>query len=163
MITCIKREFNKTDENGRKWWRCILTASEEPGSLTLSGADVDDLNDEIGISAGSVLITPSAQYVFLTDGQAGAPEMIVTITSVSENIFDVNYAQSLEDEPEEISLDNGETKTVTITGPTFFMFTVSDDLIVYEGDVTVDTESMPGYTLYVCSGSASFVCGQGHE
>ena len=110
MITCIKREFDKTDENGRKWWRCILTASEEPGSLTLSGADVDDLNDEIGISAGSVLITPSAQYVFLTDGQAGEPKepQLVSITVSPEistmppmrSLFPLAWEDLTEDEQE---------------------------------------------------------------
>lgn len=68
MITATRLEFVKTDGEGVKWWRAVLTATEEPTSLEISGADADNVNDELGFAAGSVLIAPASNYIALEDG-----------------------------------------------------------------------------------------------
>ena len=67
-MLCIQKEFVKTDAEGVKWWKCILTSDTEPVSLDISGADVDDLADTIGIAAGSILLTPDSNYIAFEDG-----------------------------------------------------------------------------------------------
>lgn len=47
---------------------CVIVSETNPTSLTLTGADVDGLNDDDRIAAGSVLITPSKNYVAFVDG-----------------------------------------------------------------------------------------------
>lgn len=71
MITSSKLEFVRTDDDGNKWWRVILTADAEPDSLELTGADVSDLASNVRFAAGSVLLTPSANYVAYVDGTFG--------------------------------------------------------------------------------------------
>lgn len=68
MITCTKLEFVKTDDDGNKWWKVILTATEEPTKLDLDGTDVDDIASNVRFAAGSVLIAPSSNYIALEDG-----------------------------------------------------------------------------------------------
>lgn len=70
-MECIKKEFVRTDANGRKWWRVILTAMETPEKLILSGADVDGMDDSIGFESGSVLITPDGEFVACEDENFG--------------------------------------------------------------------------------------------
>ena len=71
MITSSKLEFVRTDDDGNKWWRVILTADAEPDTLELTGADVSDLASNVRFAAGSVLLTPSANYVAYVDGTFG--------------------------------------------------------------------------------------------
>lgn len=49
-------------------WRTVIVADETPASLTIDGADVDGLGDTDVIAAGSVLITPDANYIAFEDG-----------------------------------------------------------------------------------------------
>lgn len=71
-MDCIKKEFVRTDADGHKWWRVILTATETPESLDeLTGADVDGMDDNIRFAAGSVLLTPDGNSVLYTDGWSG--------------------------------------------------------------------------------------------
>ena len=67
-MICTKYEFVRTDDTGKKWWRAILTDTVEPVSLNISGADVANLNDEIGIAVGSILTTPTSNYIAYEDG-----------------------------------------------------------------------------------------------
>ena len=55
---------------GEEMARCILVAEQEPeeSTLEITGADVDELNDNAIIARGSVLLTPTANYIALTDG-----------------------------------------------------------------------------------------------
>lgn len=46
----------------------VILADEAPASLEITGADVDGLNDDDVIAAGSVLITPSENYIAFEDG-----------------------------------------------------------------------------------------------
>lgn len=46
----------------------IILADDTPASLEISGADVDGLNDDDVIAAGSVLITPDKNYIAFEDG-----------------------------------------------------------------------------------------------
>ena len=71
-MDCIKKEFVRTDADGHKWWRVILTATETPESLDeLTGADVDGMDDNIRFAAGSVLLTPDGNSVLYEDGWSG--------------------------------------------------------------------------------------------
>ena len=54
--------------NEIQYVRCILLSSETPESLQITGADVDGLNDDDIIAAGSVLITPTANFIAFEDG-----------------------------------------------------------------------------------------------
>lgn len=50
--------------------QCVLLCDETPTAerLELTGADVEGLNSGEIICAGSVLITPEANYIAFTDG-----------------------------------------------------------------------------------------------
>lgn len=67
-MICTQKQFIRTGEDGTKWWQVVLTADADPDTLNLTGADVDNLNDELGLAAGSVLITPSSNYIAFADG-----------------------------------------------------------------------------------------------
>ena len=56
------------EADGTSKAQCVLLADEAPASLEIDGADVEGLNDEYTIAAGSVLITPSANYIAFEDG-----------------------------------------------------------------------------------------------
>ena len=67
MLTMMDaRDVVKPDGSVTK--RVVLLGGETPASLTVTGADVPGLNDGDVIAAGSVLITPEANYVAFTDG-----------------------------------------------------------------------------------------------
>ena len=67
-MICTQKQFIRTGADGTKWWQVVLTADADPDTLNLTGADVDNLNDELGLAAGSVLITPSSNYIAFEDG-----------------------------------------------------------------------------------------------
>lgn len=67
-MDCIKKEFVRTDADGHKWWRVVLTATEAPDSLQLTGADVDGMDDNIRFESGSVLLTPDKNYIAFEGG-----------------------------------------------------------------------------------------------
>lgn len=48
--------------------RAVILSESAPASLSLTGADVDGLNDDVIIAAGSVIITPSSNYIAFEDG-----------------------------------------------------------------------------------------------
>lgn len=50
--------------------RALILSDETPASLTgLTGEDVDGLGDDDVIAAGSVLITPSKNYIAFAEGE----------------------------------------------------------------------------------------------
>ena len=67
-ITIIAGEdIRKPDGTVAK--RLTLLADEAPSSLTMTGADVPGMNADDVIAAGSVLITPDANYIAFVDGE----------------------------------------------------------------------------------------------
>ena len=48
--------------------RVVLLSDDTPASLTMTGADVPGLNNDDVIATGSVLITPTANYIAFADG-----------------------------------------------------------------------------------------------
>ena len=56
------------EADGTPMAQCVLLADEAPASLEIDASDVDGLNDEYTIATGSVLITPSANYIAFEDG-----------------------------------------------------------------------------------------------
>ena len=48
--------------------RVTVLADEAPASLNITGADVDGLPDDYVLAAGSVLVTPSTNYIAFEDG-----------------------------------------------------------------------------------------------
>lgn len=60
--------------DGTSTHRVVLVSSTDPSNdpLYITGADVDGLNDSDVIAAGSVLITPSANYIAFEDGSFSA-------------------------------------------------------------------------------------------
>ncbi len=67
MITLIETD-NIRRGDGTEAKRVVLLSDETPASLTITGADVPGLNNDDVIAAGSVLITPSANYIAFEDG-----------------------------------------------------------------------------------------------
>ena len=49
--------------------RVVLLSDDTPASLTVTGADVAGLNSDDVIAVGSVLITPTANYIAFEDGE----------------------------------------------------------------------------------------------
>lgn len=73
--TCIDSQtVLKTD--GTKAYRCLVLSTEDPASdpLTLTGADVSGLNNNDVIAAGSLLISPGANYIAFGDGSFSEKE-----------------------------------------------------------------------------------------
>ena len=68
MIRLINRGEDVFLDNGTKTTRCVLLSSTTPSSLEISGADVSGLSEGDVIAAGSVLITPDANYIAFEDG-----------------------------------------------------------------------------------------------
>lgn len=115
MITCTKLEFVKTDDDGNKWWRVILTATEEPTKLDLDGTDVDDIASNVRFAAGSVLIAPSSNYIALEDGVftlkssggggggGGEDGLVTFVNNSGETIVEaIGYAHSVEELQQQI-------------------------------------------------------------
>lgn len=48
--------------------RAVILADETPASLTIDGSDVDGLSDDDVLAVGSVLITPTTNYIAFADG-----------------------------------------------------------------------------------------------
>lgn len=46
----------------------LVVSSTTPSSLTITGADVDGLKDDYVLAAGSVIVTPSKNYIAFEDG-----------------------------------------------------------------------------------------------
>ena len=46
----------------------VLLADSTPASLTIDGSDVTGVADDFVFAAGSVLVTPSANYIAFADG-----------------------------------------------------------------------------------------------
>lgn len=168
-MICIKLEFVKTDGNGKKWWKAILTDTDDPVSLNISGADVDNLNDNIGIAAGSLLITPSSNYIAFEDGvftQKGEESPTPTpskiaLTFVNEGGSTLGFMYMPEPDPDQattVVVASGSSETVTDIDPGVYVFVAlpPNNELEYTGDVTEDTESVPGSTLYICNGDATF-------
>ena len=68
MSILIERGERVINANGTEAKRVVLLSSEIPESLEITGADVEGLNDDDIIAAGSVLITPEANYIAFEDG-----------------------------------------------------------------------------------------------
>ena len=54
--------------DGSEAKRVVLLSGETPASLTITGADVAGMSQGDVIAMGSVLITPTANYIAFTDG-----------------------------------------------------------------------------------------------
>lgn len=66
-ITCIE-SMTVLNGDGTESQRCVLLSPETPASLTITGSDVEGLNDGDVIAVGSVLITTDANYIAFEDG-----------------------------------------------------------------------------------------------
>lgn len=138
-MKCIKKEFVRTDENGRKWWRVILTATEAPESLDeMSGADVDNLDDDISFESGSVLLTPDGNSVLYTDGWSGGETPIVTfVNSTTEDLGGhVAYVDSVQ-----AVLDGQVTLIQSLPVGESDVAIPTDMLIVWQPPVVAQIES----------------------
>lgn len=69
-MICIYADILRDNEpvDNKLRVRAVILASTTPASLNISGADVEDLGPEYVIAAGSVLITPGANYIAFADG-----------------------------------------------------------------------------------------------
>lgn len=51
-----------------KWWLCVIVHDSELDKYDLTGADVDGMEDDDRIAAGSLIATPTANYIAFQDG-----------------------------------------------------------------------------------------------
>lgn len=70
-MDCIQIEYVRTDNAGKEWYKVIITSPTVPDNLEFDGSSVDHMPNGTGIAAGSVLLTPSANYVAYVDGTFG--------------------------------------------------------------------------------------------
>lgn len=68
MIICVKEELVSINTNGVKTKRVVLLSNSAPSSLTLTGADVEGMDDTDIIAVGSTLIIPDKNYMTFSDG-----------------------------------------------------------------------------------------------
>lgn len=61
--------YRKTEGD---WYLAVIVAEEEPESGEITGKDVEGCNDDDLFAAGSVIITPSSNWVAFTDGKFSA-------------------------------------------------------------------------------------------
>lgn len=54
--------------DGHEWWLCVIVHDQELDKYDLNGSDVDGMNDDDLIAAGSLIATPTANYIAFTDG-----------------------------------------------------------------------------------------------
>lgn len=50
-----------------EWWKVLLTGDDELDNPVVTGADVDGMNPDDRLSAGSVILTPAGRYVAYED------------------------------------------------------------------------------------------------
>lgn len=144
-MICTKKEFIRTDADGTKWWQVVLTSDTDPDTLNLTGADVENLNDALGLAAGSILITPTANYiafedgVFTAKGEGGGGGGGGNVTVEIYNSGELNpvygaYGESMDiGTMTQITIEQEQTETLTVPSGTYFGF---------DGDVTDTTGSV---------------------
>ena len=51
-----------------KWWLCVIVHDQELDKYDITGADVDGMEDDDRIASGSLIATPTANYIAFQDG-----------------------------------------------------------------------------------------------
>lgn len=122
----IKSEFTYTDVNGVDWYRCVIVSETKPDTLPTSGADVDGIPDNVGIAAGSVMLTPDGNEIYYSDDAQFEPTVTytITVTNSANTYFELS-------------------RYVVGSGPT---------LIENVGATTKDFELPSGDYLYIAAG-----------
>lgn len=176
-MECIKKEFVRTDENGRKWWRVILTSTEAPENLDeLTGADVDGMDDNLRFAAGSVLLTPDGNSVLYADGWSeggggGGEEIAAGVQSITisptittnptlASFFPIAWDDLTPDQQEgglpitastDAPLSSDVTYTITVTpGSEWYAWNAGESVWGERGEPT-------SWTLHAESGWLDFV------
>lgn len=67
----VKAERVNRTEPG-DWYVALIVSETEPSASTVTGADVDGMNDDDRLAAGSVILTPSSNWVAFSDGEFSA-------------------------------------------------------------------------------------------
>lgn len=68
MISVVRGSEQRWRKGGVSWVKAIFLSIDTPASLEISGGDVEGLSEGEVISIGSVLITPTANYIAFEDG-----------------------------------------------------------------------------------------------
>ena len=71
MITMVSAKKVHREAAG-DWYLAVMTATEEPSSGTITGADVEGANDDDRFAAGSVIIMPDGNWIAFEDGEFSA-------------------------------------------------------------------------------------------
>lgn len=50
------------------WYLALIVSEDTPSDLDITGADVDGMNDDDRLAAGSVIITSGGNYIAFEDG-----------------------------------------------------------------------------------------------
>lgn len=66
LMSCAPCMTNGKNEARR--YECVLLSASTPASLTVTGADVDGMDDNAVIAKGSTIITPDENYLAFEDG-----------------------------------------------------------------------------------------------
>ena len=54
-------------DDGQEWYWSLITGDEPPASSYITGADVEGMNDDDRLAAGSAICTPGANFVAYKD------------------------------------------------------------------------------------------------
>ena len=165
MITSSKLEFVRTDDDGNKWWRVILTADAEPDSLELTGADVSDLASNVRFAAGSVLLTPSANYVAYVDGTfggsgGGGGTYGVHIMNLTAGTLDFFLSATVDgDTLETYLVEGGSELEITVRAGYWLSpdFNTDDTPVVVVGEHEEYDDG--DFMFYQINGNAEMTCG----
>lgn len=158
----IKSEYIKTDEAGKDWWRVIIVSDTTPDSFELDGSDVDGMADDAGIAAGSVLITPSSNYIAFEDGVftakgeggggGGGGEATVILSYDGNDTYAYFVGATIEEmnaAPPTLVSESEYTLTIT---QNYYFSVVNASVASYSGDITFDEDNY----CYQINGDGAF-------
>lgn len=157
-MDCIQIEYVRTDNAGKEWYKVIITSPTVPDNMEFDGSSVDHMPNGTGIAAGSVLLTPSANYVAYVDGTfGGGGGATVTLHNGAEGTITGKFAKDGETTIEEFEVPSGETleKSLPIGSYVVPYWDELNNIDCY-GDGDYETESWGVDLVYKVTGDCSF-------
>lgn len=164
----IKSEFAYTDVNGVDWYRCVIVSETMPDPLPTSGADVDGIPDNVGIAAGSVMLTPDGNEIYYSDDAEFTPSGAgfgVTVANTTDFTGGIGLFENIEtpDTPlMEKDLPAGETVSFVANTGNVVSISCQADPAEYAITYTGNAEPLEGGSgVYILHGKTSFTISAG--
>ena len=164
----IKSEFAYTDVNGVEWYRCVIVSEEKPESLPTNGADVDGIPDEVGIAAGSVMLTPDGNEIYYSDDAVLTPPGAgfgVTVANTTDFTGHIGLFENAEAPGSPImgkDFSTGETVSFVANAGNVVAIECQADSANYSISYTGNAEPLEGASgVYILHGTTSFTISAG--